>query len=158
MKTLGIIYITTKQYTQMNIYGIGANTLSHNACWRHHMEMMSPVIVQINPPPPLQWRHYDVTLIGMMGWFWRDGVSNHHVSNHQPHGCLLNRLSRCRSKKTSSGRVAGICEGNSPVTGEFPAQRVSNAENDSIWWRRHATDSVHQDKMHRRQIYIYMIP
>ena len=27
--------------------------------------------------------------------------------------------------------------GNSPVTGEFPAQRASNAENVSIWWRHH---------------------
>ena len=26
---------------------------------------------------------------------------------------------------------------NSPVTGEFPAQRASNAENVSIWWRHH---------------------
>ena len=25
--------------------------------------------------------------------------------------------------------------GNSPVTGEFPAQMASNAENVSIWWR-----------------------
>ena len=30
--------------------------------------------------------------------------------------------------------------GNSPITGEFPAQRASNAENVSIWWRHH--DSV----------------
>ena len=29
----------------------------------------------------------------------------------------------------------GLCEGNSTVTGEFPAQRASNAENVSIWWR-----------------------
>ena len=28
--------------------------------------------------------------------------------------------------------VTGLCEGNSPVTGEFPAQRASNAENISI--------------------------
>ena len=34
-------------------------------------------------------------------------------------------------------RVTGLCEGNSPVTGEFPAQRASNAENISIWWRHH---------------------
>ena len=27
---------------------------------------------------------------------------------------------------------------NSPVTGEFPAQRASNAENVDIWWRHHA--------------------
>ena len=32
-------------------------------------------------------------------------------------------------------RVTGLCEGNSPVTGEFPAQGASNAENASIWWR-----------------------
>ena len=25
--------------------------------------------------------------------------------------------------------------GNSPATGEFPAQRACNAENVSIWWR-----------------------
>ena len=33
--------------------------------------------------------------------------------------------------------VTGICAENSPVTGEFPAQMVSNAENASIWWRHH---------------------
>ena len=39
--------------------------------------------------------------------------------------------------KTSKLRVTGLCEGNSPVTDEFPAQRASNAENGSIWWRHH---------------------
>ena len=34
-------------------------------------------------------------------------------------------------------RVTGRCVGNSPVTGEFPAQMASNAENVSIWWRLH---------------------
>ena len=57
------------------------------------------------------------------------------VSNHQPYDCLLNHLSMRRSKKTSNLRVTGLCEGNSPVTGEFPAQRAGNAENVSIWWR-----------------------
>ena len=33
-----------------------------------------------------------------------------------------------RSKKTPKLRVIGHCVGNSPVTGEFPAQRASNAE------------------------------
>ena len=36
------------------------------------------------------------------------------VSNQQPHGCLLNRLFRRRSKKTSKLRVTGLCAGNSP--------------------------------------------
>ena len=33
---------------------------------------------------------------------------------------LLNRLFRRRSKKEPKLRVTGLCEGNSPVTGEFP--------------------------------------
>ena len=35
-------------------------------------------------------------------------------------------------KKTSKFHVTGVCEGNSPVTGEFPTQMASNAENASI--------------------------
>ena len=69
----------------------------------------------------LRWRHNE-----------RDGVSN-----HQPHGCLLNRLFRHRSKKTPKLHVTGLCEGNSLVTEGFPAHRASNAENVSIWWRHH---------------------
>ena len=49
-----------------------------------------------------------------------------------------NRLFRRRSKKTSKLRVNGLCVGNSPGTGEFPAQTASNVENVSIWWRHHA--------------------
>ena len=39
--------------------------------------------------------------------------------------------------QTSKLRVTGLCAGNSPGTGEFPAQMASNAENISIWWRHH---------------------
>ena len=42
--------------------------------------------------------------------------------------CLLNRLFRRRSKKISKLRVIGLGAGNSPVTGEFPAQKASYAE------------------------------
>ena len=59
------------------------------------------------------------------------------ASNHQRLYCFLNRLFKARSKKTSKLRVTGLCEGNSPVTGEFPAQMASNAVNVSIWWRHH---------------------
>ena len=72
----------------------------------------------------------------MISLRWRHNGHNS-ISNHQPHDCLLNRLSRRRSKKTSKVRVTGLCAGNSPGTGEFPAQMASNAENVSIWWRRH---------------------
>ena len=50
------------------------------------------------------------------------------VSNHQPHDCLLNLLFWRRSKKTPKIRLTGLCVGNSPGTGEFPAQMASYAE------------------------------
>ena len=73
-------------------------------------------------PLILQWRQEG-----------RDGVSNQHRLH-----CLLTRLFRRRSKKTSKLRVTGFCEGNSPATDEFPAQRASNV---SIWWRHHERKS-----------------
>ena len=51
-------------------------------------------------------------------------------------------LFRRRSKKTSKLCVTGLCAGNSPWTGEFPAQMASNAENVSIWWRHHVYGHV----------------
>ena len=75
----------------------------------------------------------------IMAWkslLWRHNGRNG-VSNHQPHHCLLNRLLRLSSKKTSRLHVTGLCAGNSPVTGEFSAQMASYAENVSIWWRHH---------------------
>ena len=41
-------------------------------------------------------------------------------------------------KYQSSGSLAFVM-GISPVTGEFPAQRASNTEDVSIWWRHHVT-------------------
>ena len=55
-------------------------------------------------------------------------------SNHQHLDCLLKHLFRPRSKKTPKLSVTGLCEGNSPVTCEFPARRASDMENVSIWW------------------------
>ena len=71
---------------------------------------------------PLLWRHNG-----------HDSVSNHN--------CLINRLFGCKSKKTSKLYVTGFCAGNSPGTGEFPAQMASNAENVSIWCHHHGTSS-----------------
>ena len=56
--------------------------------------MHHPLYTQL----PLRWRHNEL-----------DGVSG-----HQPHDCLLNRLFRRRSTKTSKLRVTGLCVGNSP--------------------------------------------
>ena len=82
-----------------------------------------------------------VVLCGALRWR-NNGCDS--VSNHQPHDCLLNRLFRRRSKKTSKLRITGFCAGNSPVTGEFPAQMASNAENVSIWWRHHGMNDPYK--------------
>ena len=79
----------------------------------------------------------DLSILFSLRWRHNDHAG---VSNHQPHGCLLNRLFRRKSKKTSKLRATGLCAGNSPGTGEFPAQMASYAENVSIWWRHHVMD------------------
>ena len=67
--------------------------------WNRNDHMSSPIAVNyLLFKDALQWRHND----------------HDSVSNHQPHGCLLNRLFRRRSKKTSKLRVTGLCVGNSP--------------------------------------------
>ena len=80
-------------------------------CQRSHF-----LVITVISYTTLQWRHNG-----------RDSVSN-----HQPRDCLLNRLFRRRSKKTSKPRVTGLCSGHSLRTGEFPTQMASNAENISI--------------------------
>ena len=81
---------------------------------------------------PLQWGHNG-----------RDGFSN-----LQPHDCLLNRLFRRRSNKTSKLRVTGLCAGNSPgpvnsphkwpVTRKmFPFDDVIMAESVPMPWPHH---------------------
>ena len=47
-------------------------------------------------------------------------------------------------RKHQSSASLAFCARNSPVTGEFPAQRASNTENFSIWWRRHETNLLLQ--------------
>ena len=105
-------------------------------CWQGHLTRRCEKPLPSSPccssmqmpmcryvPFSLRWRHIE-----------RDVVSN-----HQPHDCSFNHLFRRRSKKTSKVRVIGLYEENSPVTGEFPAQRASHAEKASIWWRHHVS-------------------
>ena len=57
------------------------------------------------------WVHWRVECFDSLRWRHNDYAG---VSNHQPHGCLLNRLFGRRSKKTSKLRVTGLCAANSP--------------------------------------------
>ena len=88
---------------------------------------------------------------------WRHNERND-VSNHQPHDCLLIRVFRRRSKKTSKLRVTGLCEGNLPMTGEFPAQRTSNAGNVSIWLRHPDITSTSTRGEWVQTLYIILLP
>ena len=84
--------------------GLSMQVVSHGRENKHDFEMTVPgkwwMCVS------LSWSHFTCT--GAVQWRHneRDGVSN-----HQPHDCLLNRLFRCRSKKTSKLRVTGLCGG-----------------------------------------------
>ena len=59
-------------------------------------------------PVKSPWRYRDEIALR-----WRHNERDS-VSNHQPHGCLLNGLLRRRSKKTSKLRVTGLRVVNSP--------------------------------------------
>ena len=91
------------------------------------------MFTQISVAISLRWRH--------------NGHDS--VSIYQPHDCLLNRLFRRRSKKTSKLRVTGLCEGNSPGTGEFPAQVASYVENVFVWCLHHDDFTIGHNELMR---------
>ena len=111
------IHCAAPPYTQAKSFFCCVSTITDGARI-YHANYLSNCCMHLFT---LRWRHNE-----------RDSVSN-----HQPRDCLFNRLFTRRSKKTSKLRVTGLCAGNSPEPGEFPAQRASNAENGSIWWRHH---------------------
>ena len=107
--------------------------------WLHWKLSFGQFLVQPMAAILSKWRHFcfseDRTLITMILTWCHNARDS--VSNHLPHDCLLNRLFGRRSNKTSKLRATGLCAGNSPGTGEFPAQMASNTEDVSIWWRHH---------------------
>ena len=80
--------------------------LSPSARFNLYMAYSSPAIACSNWSS-LRWRH--------------NGHDS--VSNHQPHDCLLNRLYRRRSKKTSKLRVTGLCVGPVSSPHKWPVTR-----------------------------------
>ena len=61
-----------------------------------------------------------------------DGVSNHPRDN-------CSGADQRKYKKILKFRVTGLCARKSPCGRWIPVQRISNAENVSIWWRHHAS-------------------
>ena len=71
---------------------------------------------------------------------WRS-IRHGGVSNRQPHLTIVYSTvySGADQRKHQSSASLAFVRGNSPGTGEFPAQMASNAENISIWWRHHGS-------------------
>ena len=110
------------------------SALQHILC-NPHIDLLGNSETILDDTFPHWQFHVDNHVLNPLQWRYNDHDA---VSNHQPGDCLLNRLSRRKSKKTSKLRVTGLCEGNSPVTSEFPTQMANNTESVSIWVRHHA--------------------
>ena len=72
-------------------------------------------------------RDWETEILLLWSSQWRNNQYDG-VSIHRRLDCLLNSLFRRRSKKASKLRVIALCEGNSSVIGDFPAQRASKEE------------------------------
>ena len=115
-----VSYTTTILSVKLSLSGLtncGPSTISGGIDLSQHWLMLQPVTW--HHFITLQWRHNE-----------RDGVWN-----HQPYDCLLNRLFKAQIKENiKAPRHRPMCgEFASP----FPAQRTSNSEKVSIWWRHH---------------------
>ena len=64
---------------------------------------------------------------------------HHVVSNHRGPSIICLPAYADSHQRNSKPALHALWEGNSPMTSEFPAQRASNAEKASIWWRHHVT-------------------
>ena len=114
--TLARPSVGTVQLTHLDVCSCDFSSL--HDFWFHLVDLMIS---------SLQWRHNG-----------RDCVSN-----HQPRDCLLNRLFRRRSKKTSKPRDTGLCAGNPPgpviYPHKWPVTRKMFPFDDvimSILWKR----------------------
>ena len=107
LKLFGSVIVHWKSINEMYI---ASPLYKHNPdyfCWVSFTNFAAAIVYvtsvlcrgwEMDSYKSLQWRHNDHIC----------------VSNHQPRACLLNRLFRRRSRKTSKLRVTGLCVGNSP--------------------------------------------
>ena len=92
---------------------------------------------------------------GKLIFIWVTSHERHGISSHQEFHCLFNHLFSHTSKKISKIWVPGPFWGESPLTvdsshkgpvplltGKFPSQRASDAENVSMSWRHHVVNPL----------------
>ena len=108
---------------------------------------------------PSERYHHNITLLShwnwgsntrylssILLWQWEHWLQKMHYSDailsamaSQITGVSMVSSTVCPGayKKTSMPRVTVPCEGNTPVTAQFPSQRANNEGNVSFWWRHH---------------------
>ena len=120
--------------------------LTSLALWQSNDCPSASKATMMNMDKYFMWIHYErlhnhnkakhnKTVCIFLGIYCNDESDG--VSNHQPHDSWTNRLFNAQIKENSKLRITGLCEGNSLMTGEFTAQRASNADDVSILWRHH---------------------
>ena len=88
----------------------------------------------LNSPPPPQQRYHGPLLFSVLGGITMTSPWARWRLKSPASRLFTEPFFRHRSKKTLKFCVTGLCQGNSPVTGDFPAQWASSAENVYIWW------------------------
>ena len=113
-------------------HDVGTNILR---CIWYHREQ---VIVKIGPWCTWANVYQSLWYISLNNWLhYSDALMSTMASQITGVSIFTQPFVQAHIKETSKLRVTGLCERNSPVTGEFLTQRASNAENVSIWWRHH---------------------
>ena len=78
------------------------------------------------------------------GYLYNDVIMDAMASQITSHTIVYSTVySGTDQRKHQSSASLAFVRVNSPVTGEFPAQRASNAQNVSIWRRRHEQSFAH---------------
>ena len=126
--------INSNKHAIMGRYQLGIKTILSVSFW-----------VSYNP------RYYNSFILRISSCIDSRGYDCWNIPNNYKHYCDVMMASQITSltivysivhsgadqrKHQSSAWLAFVRE-NSPVSGEFPAQRARNAENVSIWWRHH---------------------
>ena len=113
---LAKIHLTRR--LQSYTIGLKAQSIYYKLCRKTPSELNHFLCVFLILPGCLKTSHINAcaNVLSLQG---RHNEHNS-VPYHRRSDCLLSRLFRCRLKKISKLRVAGLCEGKLPVTDGFP--------------------------------------
>ena len=90
------------------------------------------------------YHRFSTGVIDFIGIHYSDAVMSMMACQITNHAVVYSTVYSGADQRKHQTRVTGLCEGNSPVTGEFPAQRASNPENVFISLRHHDFSDAYQ--------------